>query len=116
MAQQERKVYMIRRKKDGLFSNGGAYPSFTKRGKQWSRASDVKSHLTNVYDNGGGRHTLSEWDSNTQRYELKLEKFFNNSNPYLDCEIIEAEVVAKSTEDVYPFLVKHLKNKEDKKK
>ena len=115
MAQQERKVYMIRRKKDGLFSNGGSYPSFTKRGKQWSRVGDIKSHLTQVYGNSYS-FGLEVWNTEMQRHELKLEKFFSNNNPYLDCEIIEAEVVAKSTEDVYPFLVKHLKDKQDKKK
>jgi hypothetical protein len=109
--QQERKVFMIRRKRDGLFSNGGSYPSFSTRGKQWSRVGDVKSHLTMVYERGG-IHSLEEWDG--YKYDLKLEKFFANKNPYLDCEVIEAEVIAKSSEDVYPFLIKHLKKKQGK--
>jgi hypothetical protein len=111
--QQERKVFMIRRKKDGLFSNGGSRPSFNTRGKQWSRVGDVKSHLTNVYDNSYV-NGIRVWNSQLQTYELKLENFFRTTNPYLDCEVIEAEVIAKSSEDVYPFLVKHLKKKEKK--
>ncbi len=111
--QQERKVFMIRRKRDGLFSNGGSYPSFSTKGKQWARASDVKSHLTNVYDSSY-TNGLKVWNSELQMYELKLENFFRTTNPYLDCEVIEAEVIAKSSEDVYPFLVKHLKKKQEK--
>jgi hypothetical protein len=110
--QQERKVFMIRRKRDGLFSNGGSHPSFNTRGKQWSRVGDVKSHLTMVLEDS--RFGLREWNSNMQRYELKLEKFFTNTNPYLDCEVIEAEVVAKTNEDIYPFFIKHLKKKQGK--
>jgi len=109
--QQERKVFMIRRKRDGLLSNGGLRPTFSTKGKQWSRIGDVKSHLTMVYE-VGGFNSLEEWDG--YKYELKLEKFFTNNNPYLDCEVIEAEVIAKSSEDVYPFLVKHLKKKQEK--
>ncbi|HNC56680.1 MAG TPA: hypothetical protein PLP33_14630 [Leptospiraceae bacterium] len=36
-------VYKIRRKSDGLFSQGGNWPDFSKLGKIWK----TKGHLTN---------------------------------------------------------------------
>lgn len=44
------KVYKIRNPQ-GLFSNGGSHPSFTKNGKSWSNIGHVKSHLG--YDQSG---------------------------------------------------------------
>lgn len=42
-------VYKIRRKDDGLFSNGGAYPSFSKTGKLWKQRGHLTSHLNQVH-------------------------------------------------------------------
>ena len=39
------KVFKIRRKTDGLFSSGGGYPSFGKRGKIWTNIGHIKNHL-----------------------------------------------------------------------
>ena len=38
-------MYRIRRKSDGLFSSGGSFPTFSKRGKIWKRKGDLTSHL-----------------------------------------------------------------------
>ncbi len=40
-------VHKICRKSDGLFSCGGHYPHFSKKGKVWSH---VKIHLSQVED------------------------------------------------------------------
>lgn len=42
------KAYIIRRKSDGLHSNGKDMPNFSRTGKLWLRISDIKSHLTRV--------------------------------------------------------------------
>jgi hypothetical protein len=44
------KVYKIRNK-EGLFSTGGMYPSFTTRGKAWGACCDVMNHLSIVNKN-----------------------------------------------------------------
>lgn len=40
--------YKIRRRSDGLFSNGGTSPRFTNKGKIWKTIGYIKSHLKNV--------------------------------------------------------------------
>lgn len=39
------RVFKIRDKESGLFSNGGQYPRFTSRGKAWGTLNDLKLHL-----------------------------------------------------------------------
>lgn len=38
-------MYKIRNKTTGLFSTGGAYPRWTKRGKVWTATHHIRSHL-----------------------------------------------------------------------
>ncbi len=38
-------MYKIRNKLTGLYSNGGAYPRWTKRGKTWNALHHVRAHL-----------------------------------------------------------------------
>lgn len=40
--------YKIKRRSDGLFSNGGSCPKFTKKGKIWRTMGHLRSHLNNV--------------------------------------------------------------------
>lgn len=40
-------VYKIRRP-DGMFSNGGQWPSFSKTGKVWKRQRDLTCHLNQL--------------------------------------------------------------------
>lgn len=49
-------VHKIRRKTDGLFSTGGAFPSFNNRGKIWRQRGHLTNHLNqvgrrNIYEN-----------------------------------------------------------------
>lgn len=39
-------VYKIQRMSDGLYSTGGSYPRFSKKGKIWKQRGHVSSHLT----------------------------------------------------------------------
>lgn len=41
-------IYKIKNE-DGLYSNGGKYPSFTKDGKAWSSLARLKAHLRLFY-------------------------------------------------------------------
>ena len=61
-------VYKILRN-DGLFSDGGTWPSFSKKGKIWKRKGDLSSHLSQI-DHGRAQRA-----------------------GYNDCEIIEYELV-----------------------
>jgi hypothetical protein len=62
-------VFKIRRKSDGLFSSGGAYPKWSERGKSWSTLGAAKSAvaLLNVY----------------------FSERCNVKHRYCDCEIVE---------------------------
>lgn len=46
MTDQPVRMFQIRRDKDGLFSTGGSYPTFTKRGKIWHQLGHVKAAIT----------------------------------------------------------------------
>lgn len=39
-------VFKIRRKTDGLFSKGGCWPSFSKKGKEWASVAALNLHLS----------------------------------------------------------------------
>lgn len=67
-------AYMIQRKSDGLFSNGGQYPSFKKNGKVWSTMGGLKNHLHQFHDYNG---------------ELPHYRTF----PYKDCRIVALKSV-----------------------
>lgn len=68
-------VYKIRRKSDGLYSSGGTNPSFHKVGKTWSRIHNVRRSLT----------------------DLRKHRWWHDKFPYKDCEIVEYELVPKTT-------------------
>ncbi len=38
-------IFKIRDTETGLYSNGGTYPTFNKKGKSWSQIGHVKTHL-----------------------------------------------------------------------
>ena len=59
----KKKLWKIRNKKTGLFSNGGKTPKFTKNGKIWTCKGHLRLHL----------HQFSE-------YELQ--------KVYKDCEVV----------------------------
>jgi hypothetical protein len=50
---EEKIVYMIRRRSDGLLSSGGNYPQFGKTGKVWKNIGHVKNHLHQFIDYNG---------------------------------------------------------------
>lgn len=55
MATSEQKVeteYKIRRKSDGLFSAGGTWPRFSKRGKTWRTKHALAMHLAQFTKRG----------------------------------------------------------------
>ena len=55
------KVYRIQDISTGLFSTGGAYPSFNKNGKIWLSLGNVKKHLQ-----------LTSYDNNVELVEYSL--------------------------------------------
>ena len=69
-------VYRIKRA-DGLFSTGGAYPSFQKNGKVWRTKSALSNHVSQL-GNPGRR-------------------------AYLDCVVVESELVETDV-GTYPAL------------
>jgi hypothetical protein len=85
-------VYMIQRNSDGLFSSGGQYVHWSKKGKAWSSIGALKNHL----------HQFHDWRGQ------KLKDF-----PYTDCTIVEMErvVVIKPSANLDDWNVENLFDK-----
>lgn len=66
------KVWKIRRKSDGLFSTGGTWPSFTKKGKEWKTLSALSSHIVQSHRHYDGYH---DGDLEIVHYEYELKRF-----------------------------------------
>ncbi len=93
------KIYMIRRRSDGLYSTGGLHPRFQSAGKMWDMK-QLNSHLTNIY---GGYHGCLTGDFKN----VDLEKYLQMNqyqNPYVNCDIVEAELKFEVKEDVFRHL------------
>lgn len=80
------KVYKIQHRETGLFSNGGAYPRWTKTGKAWSGIGPLKSHLNLV---------LSE------RWPAAVRK---DEHPYANANIVTFRYMQEDSVDVNEFL------------
>lgn len=76
-------LYKIRHRKTGLFSTGGAYPGWSKKGKSWSSLTYVKSHLALV----GGQRCVA-----------------NLGHPYADAYVVGFEVTLASTMPIQALL------------
>lgn len=65
--------YKIQDIDTGLFSCGGYYPRWDKKGKIWKRRSDVNNHIKNVWrhkDPWGYRSQPKNWQLIKLTYEL----------------------------------------------
>ena len=85
-------IYKIRRKSDGLFSTGGAYPRFNERGKAWKQQGHMTNHINMV-----------------QKYK--------HTNHYEGCEVVSFEVaeteVGTWSIEVYAHIIE--KRKEERR-
>lgn len=107
------KVYMIRRRKDGLYSSGGSYPYFNKTGKMWPTIGRVRQHLSSYYHNCMIR-------KNGKNVGFDVSKWADNHyNAYLDCDVVEAEISFQTYDDVFRVVANkfvEMQDKEEKKK
>ncbi len=81
-------IYRIRNKETGLYSLGGSYPSFSKKGKIWKSKANLTNHFSHV----------------NKSYYIR----------YNNCEIISFEVseIENGKEDVSIYLQK-IRDKEE---
>lgn len=75
-------VFRIRRKSDGLWSTGGCWPGFNKKGKIWRKIGSIRAHLTQVY--------------NTHNHRMP-------GDPYEGCEVVISEYVDTNVLQVEEF-------------
>lgn len=61
-------IYKIRSKKTGTFSKGGAYPSFSKKGKIWSALNHLSNHFNQL--DPAGRKLYKDHECEVVVYEL----------------------------------------------
>ena len=101
------KFYMIRRRKDGLYSCGSTYAWFSETGKMWKSLKTLNAHLTMMMHHRG----IIDGDKT-----VNMDKFFHHSNPYFDCEIVVAEYNMKPMEDLYEYCALRKSRNEAKKK
>lgn len=70
------KYYKIRNKRTGLYSTGGKFPDWTKKGKSWATLGHVAAHLN--------QHVGTNYQSWI----------------YANCEVVTFVLVEESTEDI----------------
>lgn len=104
----DKKIYMIRRVTDGLFSSGTSYPYFSKRGKMWTTVGSLKSHMLMVMERCDVINYLDK--------TYHPDKFYEAKNPYKDCEIVESEISYKPVQNAFQFFADYQMKKAEKKK
>lgn len=73
--------YRIRHKETGLFSSGGKYPKWNKRGKVWNSLVNLQAHLAIV------TNSLRRWHHTTG------QRIPDEASPYANAEIVEYNMV-----------------------
>lgn len=103
--QEDRKLYMIRRRKDGLYSTGGTYPGFTNSGKIWNSMKMLNSHLTNVYSGSGWQQAVVKRNKDGRYGIFDFGAFADmKHNPYINCDIVEVELSYSVKTDIFNHL------------
>ena len=90
------KVYKIR-DENGLYSNGGMNPNFTKSGKTWNNISHLKNHLRQFFDRTTYRGRNAELYENSEIVAIEIVETEVEKTPVPDLII---EMVEKDLEDV----------------
>lgn len=104
--QEENKIYMIRRRKDGLFSSGSSWPCWGRHGKMWDSLKTLNLHLTNIYkDNYYGRTAVLKRGQDGRFSTFDFGAFADmKHNPYLNCDIVEVELSYNVKVDIFNHL------------
>lgn len=79
-------IYKIKRLSDGLYSSGGCYVKFSKRGKVWTSIGGLKNHLNMFRDYG------------KKKYE--------------DCVLVTIEIQEGKSRSMTDFIEENWPNKE----
>ena len=83
----QKEIYKVRRKSDGLFSQGGFSPSFTKEGKFWTTKQHLKLYLRCFHLN----------EDQLANPDLYKETIAEIQRQFDDLEVVEIKVtVSKS--------------------
>jgi len=88
------KVYKIRCKQTGFFSTGGAYPTFSEKGKEWYSRAALSSHLglrSHHYGHGYAYDKAEQGELEIVTYEYEVKK---------------SEVETENVEEYYQGLMK----------
>jgi len=91
---KEKKIYMIRRLTDGLYSSGNTYPTFSEKGKMWTTTSALNGHINNLFKSKG----ILGYDKS-----FHPDKFYDATNPYRDCEIVSAKIEAEHIANAFEY-------------
>ena len=91
---KEKKIYMIRRLTDGLFSSGSSYPQFSERGKMWTTIGAMNAHINMLFKDKG----ILDYSKN-----FHPDKFYDSNNPYRDCEIVTAKIETEHVANTFEY-------------
>lgn len=100
------KVYKIR-DENGLYSNGGMSPEFTREGKTWNNIGHLKNHLRQFFDRTNFRGTArrAELYKNASIVEIEVSESMvgETSAMSLIVEMLEGDVKeVQKLADKYP--------------
>jgi hypothetical protein len=99
------KVYKVRRKSDGLYSNGGSWPYFNIKGKEWRTLSAVSSHIAQVTRNG--KYNPSAWEQGNNEDDLS-----NIEIVTYECELKKTEVSVEGAVEYHEGIVRRRHKRE----
>lgn len=87
-------IYKIRRKTDGLFSSGGTYPTFSKKGKTWTARGHVTSHLSQF-----GDRKKEQYYKNCEVVRIEIQEVDADVTDVVDWSPTESTIRAKELQE-----------------
>lgn len=99
-------VYMIRRKSDGLFSSGGATPTFSKVGKMWRNLNTFHNHLSMF------KYRYLPWGWRNKQYDDGPYEngVFILPDQYRGCEVVTIKIAIDKATDLQEYIKKERKS------
>lgn len=91
------------RNEEGLYSKGGVFPKFTKKGKTWSSLGYLKNHLTQVpikdlyriYENS--TIIIVDDENNYETQEVEMKEYLKNFTIEVATKNKEKEIASLKT-------------------
>jgi hypothetical protein len=89
------KIFKIKHKETGLYSKGGQWPTWSKKGKTWNSLGHLKTHIQNVMD---FRRTKLEEFAKWEIIEIEIQE--NVVGSYTALDIVNQKIEAEKQRQI----------------